>query len=168
MNGMEREFTELVNQYKGIIYKVCHLYCHNSEDRKDLFQEIVIQLWKSYKSYRNEAKLSTWIYKIALNTALTSLRKDSKNKFGKSISETDFEIPAMESTENEHINILYQAIQQLTEVEKAIIMLYLDEKNYDEITDIVGISKTNVGVKLNRIKQKLSKIIKKIDNHGIR
>ena len=157
---MEREFTELVNQHKGIIYKVCHLYCHDSEDRKDLFQEIVIQLWKSYPNFRNEAKLSTWIYKIALNTALTSLRKDSKNKLRKSISEADFEIPAMETTENEHVTILHQAIQQLTEIEKAIIMLYLDEKNYDEITDISGISKTNVGVKLNRIKQKLSKIIK--------
>lgn len=157
---MEKEFTGLINQHKGIIYKVCHLYCHENEDRKDLFQEIVIQLWKAYPNFRNEAKLSTWIYKIALNTALTSLKKEGKNESNKSISEADFEIPAMESIENEHINILYQAIQQLTEIEKAIIMLYLDEKNYDEITDIVGISKTNVGVKLNRIKQKLSKIIK--------
>lgn len=157
---MEKEFTGLINQHKGIIYKVCHLYCHENEDRKDLFQEIVIQLWKAYPNFRNEAKLSTWIYKIALNTALTSLRKEGKSKWNKSISEADFEIPAMEITENEHVNILYQAIQQLTEIEKAIIMLYLEEKNYDEITDIVGISKTNVGVKLNRIKQKLSKIIK--------
>lgn len=157
---MEKEFTGLINQHKGIIYKVCHLYCHENEDRKDLFQEIVIQLWKAYPNFRNEAKLSTWIYKIALNTALTSLRKEGKNKWNKSISEADFEIPAMEITENEHVNILYLAIQQLTEIEKAIIMLYLEEKNYDEITDIVGISKTNVGVKLNRIKQKLSKIIK--------
>ncbi|MCP9756046.1 sigma-70 family RNA polymerase sigma factor [Lacihabitans sp. CCS-44] len=157
---MEKEFTGLIDQHKGIIYKVCHLYCHESEDRKDLFQEIVIQLWKAYPNFRNESKLSTWIYKIALNTALTSLRKEGKNKPNKSISEADFEIPAMESIENEHVNILYQAIQQLTEIEKAIIMLYLDEKNYDEITDIVGTSKTNVGVKLNRIKQKLGKIIK--------
>lgn len=156
---MEREFTELINNHKGIMYKVCHMYCHEGEGRKDLFQEIVIQLWKAFPNFRNEAKLSTWIYKIALNTALTSLKKEGKNKLSKSISDADFEIPAMEITENEHINILYQAIQQLTEVEKAIIMLYLDEKNYDEITDIVGISKTNVGVKLNRIKQKLSKII---------
>ncbi len=156
---MEREFTELINNHKGIIYKVCHLYCLESEDRKDLFQEIVIQLWKAYPSFRNEAKLSTWICKIALNTALTSLKKEGKNKLSKSISDADFEIPALEITENEHVNILYQAIQQLTEIEKAIIMLYLEEKNYDEITDIIGISKTNVGVKLNRIKQKLSKII---------
>ncbi len=157
---MEREFTELVNNHKGIIYKVCHLYCQDSEDTKDLFQEIVIQLWKAYPGFRREAKISTWIYKIALNTALTSLKKEGRNKLSKSISEADFEIPALESTDNEHINTLYQAIQQLTEIEKAIIMLYLDEKNYDEITDIIGISKTNVGVKLNRIKLKLSKIIK--------
>jgi RNA polymerase sigma-70 factor (ECF subfamily) len=159
MKGMEKEFTGLINQHKGIIYKVCHLYCHEREDRKDLFQEIVIQLWKAYPNFRKEAKLSTWIYRIALNTALTSLKKEGKNKLSKSISEDDFEIPAIEITENEHLKTLYQAIQQLSEIEKAIIILYLDEKNYEEITEIVGISKTNVGVKLNRIKQKLSKII---------
>ena len=160
MYAMEKEFTGLINNHKGIIYKVCQLYCHESENRKDLFQEIVIQLWKAYPNFRGEAKLSTWIYKIALNTAISSLKKENKNKLIKTISDSEFEIPALEITENEHLKKLYQAIQQLTEIERAIIMLYLDEKNYEEITEIVGISKSNVGVKLNRIKQKLSKIIK--------
>lgn len=157
---MEKEFTGLINQHKGIIYKVCQLYCNDNEDRKDLFQEIVIQLWKAYTNFRGEAKISTWIYKIALNTALSNLKIEGKKKFITTISDHELEIPTMEINENEHLKSLYQAIQQLTEIEKAIIMLYLDDKNYEEITEIVGISKTNVGVKLNRIKLKLSKIIK--------
>lgn len=157
---MEKEFTGLINQHKGIIYKVCQLYCNDNEDRKDLFQEIVIQLWKAYKNFRGEAKISTWIYKIALNTALSNLKIEGKKKFIRTISDHELEIPTMEINENEHLKSLYQAIQQLTEIEKAIIMLYLDDKTYEEITEIVGISKTNVGVKLNRIKLKLSKIIK--------
>src|SRR5687768_16212694 len=158
---MKKEFTDLINDNRALIFKVCNLYCNNAEDRKDLFQEVVLQLWKSYPSFRNESASSTWIYRVALNTAISNFRKESKKPENISISLYDFEIPAMSGTDtNENKSILYAAINDLSEIEKAIIMLYLDEKSYDEISEIIGITNTNVGARLNRIKTKLSKLVK--------
>jgi RNA polymerase sigma factor (sigma-70 family) len=158
---MKKEFIDLINNNRALIFKVCNLYCNNAEDRKDLFQEVVLQLWKSYPSFRKESAGSTWIYRVALNTAISNFRKESKKPENVSISLYDFDIPAMHAADsNEKKSILYTAINHLNEIEKAIILLYLDEKSYEEISEIIGITNTNVGARLNRIKTKLSKLVK--------
>ena len=159
---MEKDFVDMINTHRGIIYKVCNLYCNDEEDKKDLFQEIVLQLWKAFPSFRNESLNTSWMYRVALNTTISNFRKESKKPDRKSISDADFQIPDVSfyAEENEQLNLLKQAIEKLSAIEKAIIMLYLEDKSYDEIAEIVGISNSNVGVRLNRIKTKLEKIIK--------
>ncbi|MCG2614953.1 sigma-70 family RNA polymerase sigma factor [Terrimonas sp. NA20] len=163
---MENEFTELVNQHRMLIFKVCNLYCPDQEGRKDLFQEIVLQLWKSYPAFRQEAANTTWIYRIALNTAISNFRKESKRPVNKELSSLAVEIPDMAGNvgSQDDANILRFAIDKLTEVEKAVILFYLDERTYEEISAIMGISISNVGVRINRIKNKLSKIVKTQSN----
>jgi len=159
----------MINTHRGIIYKVCNLYCYEKEYQQDLFQEIVLQLWKAFPSFRNESLRTTWMYRVALNTAISNFRKEVKKPEQQSISRAEFQIPDISQFPDEHENLslLKQAIQQLTKIEKAIIMLYLEEKSYDEISEITGITKSNVGVKLNRIKSKLETIIKSI-HHELR
>lgn len=152
----------MINRHRGIIYKVCNLYGLDQEDKNDMFQEIVLQLWKAFPSFRQESKQSTWMYRIALNNAITNFRKTSKRPDRRGISADEFQIPDLGAypEEDEQMSMLKRAINCLTEVEKAIILLYLEEKSYEEISQIIGISKSNVGVKISRIKIKLEKIIK--------
>ncbi|RRB02962.1 sigma-70 family RNA polymerase sigma factor [Larkinella rosea] len=158
---MEKEFVNLLNRHPGILYKVCSLYCNDSEDRKDLFQEIVLQLWKAYPAFKNESAATTWMYRIALNTAITNFRKRVGKPLPVSFSAIEFQIPDLNDDHfSEEINLLYTTIAQLSPIEKAVITLYLEDKSYDEMALILGISKSNVGVKLNRIKSKLEKLIK--------
>jgi len=158
---MEKEFIELVNNNRALIFKVCNFYCHNQESRRDLFQEVVLQLWRSYPGFRKDAANSTWIYRVAFNTAISNFRKESKTLQRQLLTSEELEIPDMTNlaNEKENRNILNLAIDKLTEIEKAIILLYLDEKTYEEISEIVGITNNNVGVRINRIKNKLSKLI---------
>jgi len=158
---MEQLFIETINQHRGTIFKVCNLYCHESENKKDLFQEIILQLWKSFPSFKKYSNINTWIYRVALNTAISNFRRERKRPDKNMLSADAFEMPGIPdfSDQQEKIGLLNQAIEQLTEIEKAVIMLYLDEKSYDEIGDILGITNSNVGVRLNRIKNKLSKLI---------
>lgn len=159
---MEHLFVEMINRHRGIIYKVCNLYGLDQEDKNDMFQEIVLQLWKAFPSFRQESKQSTWMYRIALNNAITNFRKTSKRPDRRRISADEFQIPDLGAypEEDEQMSALKRAINCLTEVEKAIILLYLEEKSYEEISQIIGISKSNVGVRISRIKIKLEKIIK--------
>lgn len=159
---MEKEFVELINNHRALIFKVCNLYCNDAESRKDLFQEVVLQLWKSFPGFRGQSSYSTWIYRIALNTAISNLRRESSKPDRKSIGLGEFDIPDMtlSSDPDQHRNLLNTAIRKLSEIEKAVILLYLEEKSYDEISTIIGISISNVGVRINRIKNKLSKLIK--------
>ncbi|MBO9660421.1 MAG: RNA polymerase sigma factor [Chitinophagaceae bacterium] len=162
---MENEFTQLVNEQRMLIFKVCNMYCADQESRKDLFQEIVLQLWKSYPSFRKEAASTTWIYRIALNTAISNFRKESKKPASTELSSIAVEIPDMDDDGmRDGGNLLRLAINQLTEIEKAVILFYLDERTYEEISMIMGISTSNVGVRINRIKNKLSKIVKTQNN----
>ena len=151
-----------------MLHKVCSVYCHNEFDRQDLFQEIVIQLWKSFPTYRGEAKFSTWLYRIALNTAISDLRRKKKNITISNPGQLPTEIEDIEyyQVKEEKLQQLYHAISQLTEIEKAVIMLYLEEKTYDEMEEILGIAQNNLRVKVNRIKEKLRKLTKAIE-HGI-
>jgi RNA polymerase sigma factor (sigma-70 family) len=158
---MEKEFVSLLNRYPGIIYKVCSLYCKERDDRNDLFQEIVLQLWKAYPAFKNESTVTTWMYRIALNTAISNFRKKAGKPQPVSFSEMEIQIPDLkEETADEEISLLYASIELLSPVEKAVISLYLDDRSYDEMATILGISKSNVGVKLNRIKTKLEKLVK--------
>src|SRR6187402_11358 len=151
---MDKEFIDILNSHRGLLYKVCNLYCSDGEDRKDLFQEIVLQIWKSWGSFRHESKLSTWMYRIALNTAITHFRKEKRS--GNPISITEIEIPDINDSDEreESLKQLFKAIDHLDKVDKSLILLYLDEKSYEEISEITGFSKSNVGVRLNRIKTK--------------
>jgi RNA polymerase sigma factor (sigma-70 family) len=159
---MEEAFLEMLNDNRSLIFKVCNMYCKDPERRRDLFQEIVLQLWKSYPGFRKASANSTWIYRVALNTAISNFRKESRRPAGISLSLQEFEIPDLGEAvaEQEQTLALQEVINQLNDIEKAIIMLYLDEKSYEEISEIIGISTSNVGVRLNRIKSKLSKLVK--------
>jgi RNA polymerase sigma factor (sigma-70 family) len=161
---VKEEFLKNITENQGIIHKVTRIYCDNVDDRKDLFQEILIQLWNSYGSFREQSKFSTWMYRVSINTAITAFKKGARNAknspLGKEINtlvdETyDFEV-------EENINRLYQAIGQLTGIEKSIILLYLEEKPYEDIAEITGITQNYVRVKMNRIKKKLESLIKGI------
>lgn len=158
---MEKEFIKIISDHQGIILKVCRMYCHDRTDSEDLFQEIVLQLWRSYPKYNGTAKVSTWMYRVGLNTAITSLRKNSRRRDTYALSEKDNEFP---QSDNERIDIEYDkelqtAIDALNKFDKALVMLYLDEKSYKEMAEILGISESNIGVKISRIKQKLKEIL---------
>ncbi len=159
---MEKAFIEMINKHSGIVYKVCSMYGLEEEDQKDLFQEIVLQLWKSFPSFRQDSQSSTWMYRVALNTAISSFRKESRIPARTGLSSAELEIPdaCIFSDQEYQQGVLKQALGQLTKIEKAVILLYFEEKNYQEIAEITGMTKTNVGVKISRIKLKLEKIIK--------
>ena len=146
---MEKEFTQIITENQGIIHKVCSVYCDLEEDRRDLFQEILAQLWKSYPSFRNESKFSTWMYRVALNTAITSFKKDKRqpDKSGISYESLQLAEEIYDSVEEEQIKILNKAISQLSGIEKSIILLFLEDKKYEEIAEITGITQNYVRVK---------------------
>jgi len=151
-----------------MLYKVCRLYCFTEVDRQDLFQEIVIQLWRSWPAFRREAKFSTWLYRIALNTAISGLRRQHRLITPTDPEQLPTELQDIQysADKEEQLQLLYAAIDRLTEVEKALTMLYLEDRSYQEMEEILGISQNNLRVKMNRIKDKLRKITKAVA-HGI-
>lgn len=158
----EKEFTQLVNESQGIIHKVCRMYCDDQTHREDLFQEIVLQLWKSYPSFRGESKFSSWMYRVALNVAIQDFRKEKKRKY-LFLEIFEFKEPstiAKSDYKDERLQVLHQAISRLDKIEKAIIMLHLDKVPNDEIAEIIGITQNYVRVKMMRIRTKLAKTIK--------
>jgi len=159
---MEKEFVSLLNQHRGIVFKICKIYCQKEQDRQDLFQEIVLQLWKAFPAFKHEANISTWMYRIGMNTAISNYRKEKTRQPPVSFSNLPYLLPDLSETDDFIIETapLYKAIDQLSQIEKALVLLYLDDKSYEEMSEIIGITKSNVGVKLNRIKAKLEKIIK--------
>ena len=158
----QTEFIRDIKENEGIIYKVTRVYADNTEDQKDLYQEIVYQLWKSYNSFKGESLLSTWMYRIALNTAITHLKKEKKKGVQIEIDDKLLNRKDEIDTETEEkISLLYAQIQDLNVIEKGIILLYLDGKSYDEIAVITGFTNTNIGTRLARIKQKLKTKINK-------
>lgn len=160
--GTENEFVQRVNESQGIIHKVCRMYCDDETHRKDLFQEIVLQLWKSYSSFKGESKFSSWMYRVALNVAIQDFRKEKKRKY-LFLESFEFKEPTtlpQNDYKDERINALYEAISKLDKIEKAIMMLHLDEIPNDEIAEIIGITQNYVRVKMTRIRTKLAKTIK--------
>jgi RNA polymerase sigma-70 factor, ECF subfamily len=153
----QQDFFKLVNQNRAMLHKVCNVYGHTNADREDLFQEMVIQLWKAYPKFRGDAKFSTWLYRIALNTAISNLRK-KKSRINISYPELaplNLANEERDTEKEEKLKQMYRAIGELNDVEKAIVMLYLEDKTYEEMEEILGISNGNLRVKMNRIKDKL-------------
>ena len=151
---MEQAFLKDIQQHQNIIYKVCNLYRDRREDQEDLFQEIVYQLWKAYPGFKGESKLSTWMYRIALNTAIAAYRKPKIDITYP--EELPDHVPyASDTNSSENEQLLFRALRTLTDAEKAVISLYLEDYSYQEIATITGLTENNVGVRLNRIKTKL-------------
>lgn len=163
------EFVKLVQEQRLLLYKICNLYCSTQHDRQDMFQEIVVQLWKAYPQFRGESKFSTWLYRIGLNTAISDLRKKKKRIAPIDPNHIPTELQDMQypPEKEEQLQQLYAAIGKLSEVEKALVMLYLEDKSYEEMEEILGINQNNLRVKMNRIKDKLRKLTKEA-NYGIR
>jgi RNA polymerase sigma-70 factor (ECF subfamily) len=167
--AIQETFIKLVSEHRGMLYKVCRLYCFTESDRQDLLQEIIFQLWRSYPSFRGEARISTWLYRIALNTAISGLRKQKRlvTTVDPESLPTELQDIQYPAEKEEQLRLLYTAIDRLSEVEKALTMLYLEDRSYQEMEDILGISQNNLRVKMNRIRDKLRKITQ-ADAYGIR
>ncbi len=158
---LEKSFVNQLKNNQNLVHKICRLYTQNEEEHNDLFQEITIQLWKAYPQFRGDSKFSTWAYRVALNTAITLYRKSSK-----SIHTIEFETSRhfvlqeeYNYQEEENLKLLYKAVYQLSDIEKALVFMYLEDKDYNEISETLGISEVNARVKMNRIKTKLKQII---------
>jgi len=146
--------------FAGIIIKLCRAYTNSQEDFEDYYQEVCLQIWRSKENFHEESEWSTWVYRISLNVCLTLLKK-KKNNGQHFVSDS---LPAEETEDNyafsdESLNLLYKAIRKLSEIDRAIIMLYLEEKSYQEIADIIGTNSNNIGVRVKRIKNRLKKIL---------
>lgn len=153
----EKEFLEMLRTNTLLVKKVCCMYSDNNDDKQDLEQEICLQLWRAYPNFKGNSKTSTWLYKVALNTAITFFKKQKKKEKGNEICTEFYELTANtdDNDQAEKLAEMHKAISSLSKIEKALVMLYIDEKPYDEIADILGISAVNARVKLTRIKEKL-------------
>jgi len=152
-------FQELIDENKGILFKVAKMYCQDEEDRQDLIQEMMIQIWRSFHTYNKQFKMSTWLYRISLNVAISFYRKNTiRNSHIISLREEVPQIQEIENSEKEQkLYLLEQFINELKEIDKALMLLYLEDKSHAEIAEILGLSVSNVGTKVARIKDKLKK-----------
>ncbi|WP_282076175.1 RNA polymerase sigma factor [Maribacter aquivivus] len=152
----EAVFTDLIREHQGLLYKVTSIYTDNKEDQEDLLQEIVYQLWKYFDSFRNDSKITTWMYRVAMNTAITFINK--KKRRPDSIPIADVFIKQSDTNNDayeERLRLLYQHLKHLNTLEKGLIFLLLEGKSYKEIAQITGLNDSNVGTKISRIKKKL-------------
>ena len=163
MKSKEKDFLEKIEKHRGMIFKISKMYLENQEDREDLFQEIILQLWKSCQAFEGKSQFSTWLYRVSLNTAITFIKRDKKRTDNRALSET-MDIEDDQSNHKEQqIEFLYKAVQELNPIEKALIFLFLEGQNHKQISENMGITEVNARVKLNRTKDKLQQIIK---NYG--
>ena len=163
----KEEFLNLIEEHKLIIYKICNSYCKKAVDRDDLAQEITYQLWRSFNHFNGSVKFSTWMYRVALNVAITFYRKTKKGDAIIQLAEPDTEIEdSKEDTTELEKNIiaLQQFINELKELDKALMILYLEEKSYSEIAEILGITETNVATRISRIKDILKQKFSTLNN----
>lgn len=154
----EIKFSQLMNQHKGIVYKIVNSYCQNQDDRQDLAQEILTTMWLAYDNYNQDYKFSTWMYRIALNVAISYYRKDSKREDKANANEecvVHIADLSQEDERSEDVKRLYRFIGKLDKLNKAIMLLYLESEPYDSIANSLGISKTNVATRISRIKETL-------------
>ncbi len=162
MQQQKEDFIQIIKANEGIIYKITHIYAKDKEEQKDLYQEIVYQLWKSFPSFRGKSKISTWLYRVALNTSIAHLNQSKKSSHTLTSDFKFWNIEDEKDTEfQDRMQLLHDHINQLNVVEKGLVLLYLEGKTYEEIAVITGFTTTNVGTRLGRIKQKLKTNIKK-------
>ena len=157
---LEKQFEKQISENEQLLFKVCHTYAYNQADREDLFQEIVIQVWKAFPSFNGESKFSTWLYRVAINTAINGLRK-TKNfitSYEPDKLPANFSDDSRSEAEEEQFQEMYKAIGQLNQVEKAIVMLYMEDHSYAEMEEILGVGQGNLRVKMTRIKDKLRQL----------
>jgi RNA polymerase sigma factor (sigma-70 family) len=160
VESMQVRFEALLARHRGIVFKVANIYCRDAEDRRDLVQEICTQLWRSYPSYDEHRSFSTWMYRVALNVAISHRRSFTyRDRYLSSLDDAAlFAIPdAVAHDPDDRVRDLYRVIHQLDDLHRALILLYLEGRSYREIAEVLGISETNVATKLNRLKQRLRK-----------
>jgi RNA polymerase sigma-70 factor (ECF subfamily) len=165
MKPLKEEFLQIISNYQGILHKVNLIYFRNVSDREDNFQEIIYQLWKSYPDLRNKDSIGSWIYAVSINTSISRLKKKTRIEYREELPESmdTYDIEEEVARDND-FRLLLQAIGNLNEIDKSIMLLYLEEKSYDEIAEILGISKSNVGVRINRAKELLKKTLNLTEN----
>jgi RNA polymerase sigma-70 factor (ECF subfamily) len=158
---LEHKFVTELEDNQNIVHKVCSLYTNDRDSHNDLFQEITIQLWRAYPKFRGEAKFSTWMYRVALNTAITLYRKSKRRVKTQDFDSVIYKIKTDEydDTEERQLKLIYDAVKQLGDIDKALVFLYLEDKDYSEIAATLGITEVNARVKMNRIKNKLRTIL---------
>ena len=161
--GHKGSFVQLIEENKGIIHKICLMYTSNLIDKEDLYQEICLQLWRSFRTYRSESKFSTWLYRVALNTAISSVRKDRRRIETVELAHAAHFV-ARDTEKEGKTRLLFKAVAQLNKMDRAIILLWLEEKEYAEISEIMGISHSAVSVRLVRIRERLKSIMKKLED----
>ena len=150
-----------LEENQNIVHKICRLYTNDSDAHNDLFQEITIQLWRAFPKFRGESKFSTWMYRVALNTAITLYRKSKRRIQTQDFEGVSFKISSVpyDDTEEQQLKLMYSAVKNLNDIDKALVFLYLEDKNYKEISETLGITEVNARVKMNRIKEKLRTIL---------
>ncbi|MEN1785360.1 MAG: sigma-70 family RNA polymerase sigma factor [Bacteroidota bacterium] len=158
---LEHRFVTELENNQNIVHKVCRLYTNDREAHNDLFQEITIQLWKAYPKFRGDAKFTTWMYRVALNTAITLYRKSKRQPKTQDFDSVLFKIQAdaYDDTEEQQLKLMYDAVKQLGDIDKALVFLYLEDKSYSEISETLGITEVNARVKMNRVKNKLRTLL---------
>ncbi len=166
MENKEKTFSELITKNQRIIHKVCRIYTDDQEAHNDLFQEIVLQLWRSFDSFKGDSKFSTWMYRVGLNTAITYIRKKNKSAITLSLEEHHYQHLSNDYDEDrqEKLDLLYSSLKFLNDVERALVLLYLEDMNYKEISETLGITEGNARVKMNRVKNKLKEIMANLSN----
>jgi RNA polymerase sigma factor (sigma-70 family) len=166
MTEQQQEFVQQVYNSQGILFRICSVYARDAESRNDLRQEMLLQLWRSYPSFRGESTFSTWMYRVALNTALMNFRKEKREHQSLPIDNIPVsEIPREENEDNEGVRLLYACIQELPALDRAIVLLHLEERTNEEIARILGVNPGNVSVRLVRLKARLRRAL---EERGIR
>lgn len=159
---MEADFEQVIKENAGAMHKLCRVYTYNQYEYEELFQEMLVQIWRAFARFRGEAKISTFVYQICINTALGFRSKLARNrKFFESLDGKVFIQPVPDTAKDEQIEALYAAIRELKPIDRAIVSLYLDDKSYEETASILGISKTNVATRLMRLKKHLTEKLSK-------
>lgn len=158
---LEHEFVTNLEMHQNIVHKICRIYTNDQETHNDLFQEVTIQLWNAYPKFRGDSKFSTWMYRVALNTAITLYRKSKRTIKTQDIDEISYKIKAQEydDEQEKQLKLMYSAVKELNDIDKALVFLYLEDQSYREIAETLGITEINARVKMNRIKTKLKSII---------
>lgn len=160
MTDQQQEFVKQVYKAQGILFRICNVYARDAANRNDLRQEMLLQLWRSYPSFRKDSAFSTWMYRVALNTALMHSRKEKRESRSLPIDDVPAsEVPCEEHEDDEGVRLLYECIQELPALDRAIVLLHLEERTGEEIANIIGVSRGNVGVRLVRLKERLRRAL---------